>query len=89
MKSKSNPDILKMAAEAAKRSERTMRSKVGFHTRVQYQELVKLTLTPSGQNTAASACEQSGTECVCAVFCCPGKSLIGSGKTKSFAHSLL
>uniref|UniRef100_A0A672FMT0 Myosin phosphatase Rho-interacting protein-like n=1 Tax=Salarias fasciatus TaxID=181472 RepID=A0A672FMT0_SALFA len=30
MKSKSNPDILKMAAAAAKRSERTMRSKVGF-----------------------------------------------------------
>uniref|UniRef100_A0A8C9V8N3 Myosin phosphatase Rho interacting protein n=1 Tax=Scleropages formosus TaxID=113540 RepID=A0A8C9V8N3_SCLFO len=29
MKSKSNPDILKMAAAAAKRSERTMRSKVG------------------------------------------------------------
>lgn len=28
MKSKSNPDILKMAAAAAKRSERTMRSKV-------------------------------------------------------------
>lgn len=33
MKSKSNPDILKMAAAAAKRSERTMRSKVSFlHT---------------------------------------------------------
>lgn len=30
MKSKSNPDILKMAAAAAKRSERTMRSKVSF-----------------------------------------------------------
>uniref|UniRef100_A0AAQ4P678 Myosin phosphatase Rho interacting protein n=1 Tax=Gasterosteus aculeatus aculeatus TaxID=481459 RepID=A0AAQ4P678_GASAC len=30
MKSKSNPDILKMAAAAAKRSERTMRSKVGL-----------------------------------------------------------
>ena len=30
MKSKSNPDILKMAAAAAKRSERTLRSKVGF-----------------------------------------------------------
>lgn len=30
MKSKSNPDILKMAAAAAKRSERTMRSKVCF-----------------------------------------------------------
>uniref|UniRef100_A0A8C5EWY0 Myosin phosphatase Rho-interacting protein-like n=1 Tax=Gouania willdenowi TaxID=441366 RepID=A0A8C5EWY0_GOUWI len=30
MKSKSNPDILRMAAAAAKRSERTMRSKVGF-----------------------------------------------------------
>ncbi|KAG8008935.1 Myosin phosphatase Rho-interacting protein [Nibea albiflora] len=29
MKSKSNPDILKMAAAAAKRSERTMRSKLG------------------------------------------------------------
>lgn len=28
MKSKSNPDILKMAAAAAKRSERTLRSKV-------------------------------------------------------------
>uniref|UniRef100_A0A8C1AN44 Myosin phosphatase Rho interacting protein n=1 Tax=Cyprinus carpio carpio TaxID=630221 RepID=A0A8C1AN44_CYPCA len=34
MKSKSNPDILKMAAAAAKRSERTMRSKVGFLTHV-------------------------------------------------------
>lgn len=29
MKSKSNPDILKMAAAAAKRSERSLRSKVG------------------------------------------------------------
>uniref|UniRef100_A0A7N6AP97 PH domain-containing protein n=1 Tax=Anabas testudineus TaxID=64144 RepID=A0A7N6AP97_ANATE len=35
MKSKSNPDILKMAAAAAKRSERTMRSKVGFLSRDQ------------------------------------------------------
>uniref|UniRef100_A0A671KHN4 Myosin phosphatase Rho-interacting protein-like n=1 Tax=Sinocyclocheilus anshuiensis TaxID=1608454 RepID=A0A671KHN4_9TELE len=35
MKSKSNPDIVKMAAAAAKCSERTMRSKVGFQTRVQ------------------------------------------------------
>uniref|UniRef100_A0A671KIR0 Myosin phosphatase Rho-interacting protein-like n=1 Tax=Sinocyclocheilus anshuiensis TaxID=1608454 RepID=A0A671KIR0_9TELE len=34
MKSKSNPDIVKMAAAAAKCSERTMRSKVGFQTRV-------------------------------------------------------
>lgn len=34
MKSKSNPDILKMAAAAAKRSERTMRSKVGLLLRV-------------------------------------------------------
>lgn len=30
MKSKSNPDILKMAAVAAKRSERTLRSKVSL-----------------------------------------------------------
>uniref|UniRef100_A0A8C1NES6 Myosin phosphatase Rho interacting protein n=1 Tax=Cyprinus carpio TaxID=7962 RepID=A0A8C1NES6_CYPCA len=33
MKSKSNPEILKMAAAAAKRSERSLRSKVGFQTR--------------------------------------------------------
>ena len=32
MKSKSNPDILKMAAAAAKRSERTLRSKVCWFT---------------------------------------------------------
>uniref|UniRef100_A0A8C1RZZ6 Myosin phosphatase Rho interacting protein n=1 Tax=Cyprinus carpio TaxID=7962 RepID=A0A8C1RZZ6_CYPCA len=42
MKSKSNPDILKMAAAAAKRSERTMRSKVGFLTHVHDLERVKL-----------------------------------------------
>uniref|UniRef100_A0A8C2JWV2 Myosin phosphatase Rho interacting protein n=1 Tax=Cyprinus carpio TaxID=7962 RepID=A0A8C2JWV2_CYPCA len=57
MKSKSNPDILKMAAAAAKRSERTMRSKVGFLTHVQSSgvesELVKLTLPPSGQHVVA------------------------------------
>lgn len=38
MKSKSNPDILKMAAAAAKRSERTMRSKVGFHRHTQWHQ---------------------------------------------------
>uniref|UniRef100_A0A8C1NDT7 Myosin phosphatase Rho interacting protein n=1 Tax=Cyprinus carpio TaxID=7962 RepID=A0A8C1NDT7_CYPCA len=38
MKSKSNPEILKMAAAAAKRSERSLRSKVGFQTRIQLFE---------------------------------------------------
>uniref|UniRef100_A0A673YZX7 Myosin phosphatase Rho interacting protein n=1 Tax=Salmo trutta TaxID=8032 RepID=A0A673YZX7_SALTR len=41
MKSKSNPDILKMAAAAAKRSERTMRSKVRLlNTRVRHLKVI-------------------------------------------------
>lgn len=56
MKSKSNPDILKMAAAAAKRSERTMRSKVGF--------LMKSQMNASSHCGVKSGCfEQSHPMC--------------------------
>uniref|UniRef100_A0A8C2HR35 Myosin phosphatase Rho interacting protein n=1 Tax=Cyprinus carpio TaxID=7962 RepID=A0A8C2HR35_CYPCA len=56
MKSKSNPEILKMAAAAAKRSERSLRSKVGFQTRVQSSTVIDTDCACDQELNSVCAC---------------------------------